>query len=96
VARNFVPCRTHSREIFILQGKFDEYNKSLLKLVFNKPLYLKVYCIYQGVIFFIQEEDYWFVEQGFGMPERVCIELSTQYFQEIVTEKENKKQIKSK
>lgn len=77
----------------ILQDKFDEYNESILKLDFSKPIYLKVYCIYQGIIFFIQEDDYWFVDQGVGLPEKVCIELANEYFEDILTEKENKKQM---
>lgn len=77
----------------VLQDKFDEYNESLLKLDFNKPVNLKVYCVYQGVIFFVQEEDYWFETEEYGMPERTCVELSTKYLEEIITEKENKKQM---
>ncbi|MTI47852.1 MAG: hypothetical protein FH761_08425 [Firmicutes bacterium] len=80
----------------ILQDKFDEYNDSLLELDFDKPVYLNVYCIYQGVIFCVQEEDYWFEKQGFGMPEEVCLKLYTKYFEDIVTEKENKEQMISK
>lgn len=77
----------------ILQDKFDDYNQSLSKLDFSKPIYLKVYCIYQGIVFFIQEDDYWFIDQGFGLPERACIELANEHFEDILTEKENKIQI---
>lgn len=77
----------------ILQDKFDEYNERLLKLDFNKPVYLKVYCIYQGIVFFVQEDDYWFIEQGFGMPETVCIELVNEYLEDILTKRENRKQM---
>lgn len=77
----------------VLQAKLDDYNKSLLKLEFNKPVYLEVYCIYQGVVFFIREDDYWFVELGFGMPETVCVEFANDYFEDIIAEKKRKKQM---
>ncbi|SDH03752.1 hypothetical protein [Desulfosporosinus hippei] len=79
-------------ELLILQEKFDEYNDRLSEVDYSKPVALNVYCIYQGVIFFIQEEDYWFLEQGFGMPETVCIELATENFEDILKEKEKRKQ----
>lgn len=79
--------------LMILQEKFEEYNNSLLNLDFDKPIYLNVYCIYQGIIFFIQEEDYWFEEQGIEMPEIACVELLTKYGQDIIKEKKNKEQM---
>lgn len=79
--------------LLILHDKFDEYNKSVLELDFNKPVSLKIYCIYQGVIFFTQEDDYWFFEQGFGMPETACEELANKYYEDILAEKKNKKQM---
>ena len=79
-------------ELSVLQDKFDEYNEGLSEVDYSKPVYLNVYCIYQGVIFFSQEDDYWFIEQGFGMPETVCLELATENLEDIMTEKEKRKQ----
>ena len=76
----------------VLQNKFDEYNESISKLDFSNPVSLNLYCIYQGVVLFIQEDDYWFIEQGFSMPETACLELVDEYWEDIAIEREKKKQ----
>jgi hypothetical protein len=84
--------RLDEEDLSILQDKFDDYNQRISELDFSKPVYLKVYCVYQGIVFYIREDDYWFIDQGFSFPETVCMELVTEHFEDIVIEKKNKLQ----
>lgn len=84
--------RLDEATLSVLQHEFDEYNKNISKLDFSNPVSLNLYCIHQGVILFIQENDYWFIEQGFDMPETACLKLANEYFEDIVGEKKKRKQ----
>ena len=84
--------RLDENVLSVLQNEFDEYNESLSKLDFSNPVSLKLYCIHQGIILFVREDDYWFIEQGFDMPETICLKLANEYLEDIVAEGEKKKQ----
>ncbi|GKX65823.1 hypothetical protein [Inconstantimicrobium mannanitabidum] len=74
----------------ILQDKFDEHNKRVYELDFNKPIYLYVYIIHQGIVLFAAEQDFWFFEEGLDFPKYVCEKIIDDNMNDINAERENK------
>ncbi|MDD7793659.1 hypothetical protein [Clostridium sp. 'White wine YQ'] len=80
-----------SEALSVLEDEINKYNESLSKLDYNKPICLYVYCIYQGFLLLATEEDFWFVDEGFGTPEAICAELITENLENIMSKRKNKK-----
>ncbi len=66
-----------------LSEEIENYNNSVLKLDFSKPYSLSLYCAYQNFIYFIEEDDYWFKDEGFDTPEKAVINLADKYIEKI-------------
>lgn len=64
-----------SELIEMLQPEIDKYNEKIETLDFNKPAGLKVYCIYQGVFIYIQEDDDWLKSLGYTSAYIAAMEL---------------------
>lgn len=63
-------------------------------LDFTKPILLTVYCVFQGVAYSVEEKDYWFIDEGFDMPETAALEIVTRYLEDIAdTKKANAEKI---
>jgi hypothetical protein len=79
--------------IEMLQPKIDKYNEKINKLDFNKPAGLKVYCIYQGVFIYVQEDDAWFEALGYTNAYIAAMELFTKDADKLLEQagKESKK-----
>ena len=71
----------------VAQDDLDEYNRSVNQLDFSQPYALTVYCIFQGVVVFFDEYNYWFREKGFDIPKKVAISIINSKFEEIKNKK---------
>lgn len=86
--------RLDSEALYILEDKFEEYNSNVEMLDFTKPIFLNVYCVFQGVAYSVEEKDYWFIGEGFEMPETAALEIATRYLDDIAdTKKANAEKI---
>lgn len=76
----------------VLEEKFDEYNKSILKLDFGKPYSLTIYCTYQNFVYFVTEIDFWFKDEGIELPLQAAISLVNKYRDDIIETKKSARQ----
>ena len=73
-----------------LQDEFDKYNDEVSKLDFSNPISLNVYCIYQGMMLFTEEDNSWYIEEGFYTPEMACKSIVKNHLEEIELKKREK------
>lgn len=73
-----------------LQNEFDKYNDEVSKLNFSNPISLNVYCIYEGIMLFTEEDDSWYIEEGFYTPEMACKTIMKNHLEEIELKKKEK------
>lgn len=74
----------------ILQEEFDKYNEEVSKLDFSNPVELSIYCIYQGMTLFIEQDNSWYIKEGFYTPEIACKSIIENHLEEIKLETEKK------
>jgi hypothetical protein len=74
----------------ILQGEIDKYNDEVSKLDFNNPISLNVYCIYQGMMLFIEETYCWYIDEGFYTPQMAFKAIIEKHLDEIKLQKNEK------
>ena len=72
----------------VVKADFENYNGTIKKLDFTRPYSLTVYCIYSNYIFYVDEFEYWFRDQGFGIPKKMAISMIEQKLDEIDIKKE--------
>lgn len=66
------------------QPTIEKYNAEIEELDFSKPAGLIVYCIYQGVFIYIQEDDDWLSALGYDDAHIAAMKLFTKDADRIV------------
>lgn len=90
-------CNIDDKSLKVLQKDFDKYNKKVSKLDFNKPIGLCIYCLYQGLILSVKQNDFWCEDEGFGDPELACEKIIENHLETIKQQKQEiLKEIKRK
>lgn len=84
--------RVDNEILELMEEKFLEYNMDVYSLDFDKPCMLSVFVTHQGFMYYIEEEDFWFVEEGYGEPKTMAKLLVNEYFDEIVKIREMSKE----
>jgi hypothetical protein len=67
----------------VLGDRIEHYNYKVYGLDFTQPISLHVYCVCQGFVYFSYDLDYWFIEQGFDLPENIALQLANESAGEI-------------
>lgn len=77
-------------DISALQHKIEEYNKNIKNLDFTDPISLYVFCLFQGYIFYIREDDYWFINDGICLPEIAAMNILNESIEDIYVDNKEK------
>ena len=80
----------------VMQTTFQKYNRRVEQLDFSCPYSLTVYCIYQNFIIYCDDFDYWFREMGYGVPQKIALELIEEQLDAISRKKEKAAQEREK
>jgi hypothetical protein len=76
----------------ILKNNFDEYNEKVEMLDFSRPISLEICFAYQGIIYYLIEDDYWYEDDGFSRPEIVAMQIFNENFDEIINKRTEDKE----
>jgi hypothetical protein len=79
----FKELHLNSEIIHIIQNDVDEYNGKLKNLDYSTPIGLEIYCIYNGMTFYFEDKNYWFLEMGYGFPKDDCVSIIEKYENKI-------------
>lgn len=81
--------RINQETITILENEFMEYNKNIVKLDFSNPVGVTVYCVFDGIIFKVDESDC-IIGIDIEAPEEACQKIIKKHLEKIKEyEKEN-------
>lgn len=74
--------RINQETIMILEKEFMEYNKNIVKLDFSNPVGVTVYCVFNGIVFEVDENDC-VVGIDIESPEEACQKIIKKHFEKV-------------